>query len=163
MQLALVAAMDKTRVIGVKNQLPWQMPADLAHFKQLTLNKPVVMGRKTFDSIGRPLPQRRNVIITRQQNYQQAGCEVVHSLDEAMQLLQDNEEVMLIGGGELFAQALPHANTLYLTIIDTCVEGDTFFPHWNENEWQQITSTLRHKDEKNPFDCRFITLQRISF
>ncbi len=160
MKISLVVAMDKNRIIGANNQLPWNLPADLAHFKRLTLNKPIVMGRKTFESIGRPLPQRRNIIVTRNVKYSAEGCEVFHSLDAALANLKNEEEVMVIGGGELFNQVLSQASTLYLTIVDAKVDGDVYFPDWNANEWQEVGSQFNEADEKNPFNYTFLTLKR---
>lgn len=160
MKISFVVAMDKNRIIGANNQLPWNLPADLAHFKRLTLNKPIVMGRKTYESIGRPLPQRRNIIVTRNADYAVEGCEVFTSLDAALGNLKGEEEVMVIGGGELFAQVLPQASTLYLTIVDAKVDGDVYFPDWNANEWQEVESQFNEADEKNPFNYTFLTLKR---
>lgn len=160
MKISFVVAMDKNRIIGANNQLPWNLPADLAHFKRLTLNKPVVMGRKTYESIGRPLPQRRNIIVTRNPDYAAEGCEVFTSLDAALAHLKNEEEVMVIGGGELFTQVLPQASTLYLTIVDAKVDGDVYFPDWNANEWQEVESQFNQADEKNPFNYTFLTLKR---
>lgn len=160
MKISFVVAMDKNRIIGANNQLPWNLPADLAHFKRLTLNKPVVMGRKTYESIGRPLPQRRNIIVTRNADYAAEGCEVFTSLDAALAHLKNEEEVMVIGGGELFTQILPQASTLYLTIVDAKVDGDVYFPDWNANEWQEVESQFNEADEKNPFNYTFLTLKR---
>lgn len=160
MKISLVVAMDKNRIIGANNQLPWHLPADLAHFKRLTINKPIVMGRKTYESIGRPLPQRRNIIITRNADFRAEACEVFHSLDAALENLKNEEEVMVIGGGELFAQILSQATTLYLTIVDAKVDGDVYFPDWNANEWQEVESQFNQADEKNPFNYTFLTLKR---
>jgi len=161
MGISIIAAMANNRVIGNKNQLPWQMPADLAHFKQITMGKPIIMGRKTFESIGRPLPGRQNIILTRQEGFKVEGCNVVHSLESALALAKaDQTEVMIIGGSQLFETALPLANKLYLTLIDADIVGDTYFPTWNKEDWQESTKTENTPDEKNQFPYTFITLER---
>ncbi|MFC0309876.1 type 3 dihydrofolate reductase [Gallibacterium trehalosifermentans] len=159
MKLSLIVAMTKNRVIGLENKMPWHLPADLAWFKQNTLNKPVIMGRKTFESIGRPLPQRRNIVLSRQAKAI-AGVEVVASLSQALALVQDQEEVMIIGGGQLFAETLARANRLYLTEIDAELEGDTYFPTLNSDEWQLNFSQTYAADEKNQYACCFKILER---
>ncbi len=160
MLISLIVAMANHRVIGRGNEMPWHMPADLRHFKAVTLGKPVVMGRRTFESIGRPLPGRRNLVSSRNLEWQAAGVEVAPSLDAALALLTDYEEVMIIGGGQLYAEALPRADRLYLTHIDLAVEGDTFFPDYTGYEWQQIELSRHSADEKNPYAYWFETLQR---
>jgi len=161
MIISLIAAMDRNRVIGNNNQLPWYLPADLKHFKAITLNKPIIMGRKTYDSIGKPLPKRRNIVISHQQQLRIPGCEVFSSLDAALQVVGSNEEVMIIGGESLFRMSLSQAHRLYLTIIDHEFKGDIVFPEWDENEWT-IKSSISHKpDEKNKYSYNFIELERI--
>ncbi|MGL6072486.1 dihydrofolate reductase [Craterilacuibacter sp.] len=145
--LTLVVAMANGRVIGVDNQLPWHLPEDLKHFKAVTLGKPIIMGRKTWDSIGRPLPGRRNIVVTRQADWHRAGAEVVHSLPEALALVDDVAEACVIGGGELFSQALALANKLELTRIALDVAGDAWFPHWNENEWQLVACENHQRED----------------
>lgn len=136
--LCLIAAMGENRVIGVDNQLPWRLPGDLKYFKARTLGKPVVMGRKTFESIGRPLPGRLNIVVTRNPDWQAAGVQVAHSLDAALALAAAAapEEIMLIGGAELYRQALPQADVLYLTEIDAEFAGDAFFPEVDLARWR---------------------------
>lgn len=161
-KISLIAAMADNRVIGKDNDMPWHMPADLKHFKQVTLGKPVVMGRRTFESIGRPLPGRKNVVITRNQDWQHTGVEVVNSPSDALALLANEPEVMVIGGGNIYQQFLPMASFLYLTFIDLQVEGDTQFPDWQTvGEWQEIETVKHLKDEKNANDYQFVTLQKI--
>ena len=128
MKLSIVVAMADNRVIGQDNRLPWHLPADLKHFKQLTTGKPILMGRKTWESIGRPLPERTNIVITRDPDYQAAGCTVVHSVDAALRAAEPHSEVMVIGGAELYRQVLPEVSTIYLTQVHADVEGDTVFP-----------------------------------
>jgi dihydrofolate reductase len=147
--LALIVALAQNRVIGRDNQLPWHLPADLKHFKAMTLGKPVIMGRKTWDSIGRPLPGRLNLVVSRQPDLRLEGAEVVHSLDDALQRAEawaraeDAEELMLIGGEQLFAQALDRAQRLYLTRIASAPEGDTFFPEFDQSAWH-LASSIEH-------------------
>lgn len=161
MKIALVAAMANQNVIGLKNQMPWHMPADLAHFKQVTLGKPVIMGRKTYDSIGRLLPGRRNIIISRQPAPQQLAADWVHSIDEALALVADQAEVMIIGGAELYKQMLPRADRLYLTHIDLDTAGDAYFPDYQTAaNWRQISSAEFAADHKNPHSYRFVLLEK---
>lgn len=136
--LALIAARARNGVIGLDNRMPWHLPEDLAYFKRVTLGKPVVMGRKTFESIGRPLPGRLNIVVTRNPDWQAAGVQVAHSLDAALALAAEAvpEEIMLIGGAELYRQALPQADVLYLTEIDAEFAGDAFFPEVDLARWR---------------------------
>ncbi|MEH8166387.1 type 3 dihydrofolate reductase [Aeromonas veronii] len=162
MKISMIAAMAHDRVIGKDNQMPWHLPADLAHFKRVTLGKPVLMGRKTFESIGRPLPGRRNLVISRNPDYQAEGIEVVGSVEAALALLAGSsvEELMVIGGGHLYAEMLPSADCLYLTRIDLAVEGDTRFPAFDDGQWQRIACESHPADEKNPHPYSFETWQR---
>ncbi len=159
-KIALIAALSKNQVIGKDNQLPWNLPNDLQHFKSLTLNKPVVMGRKTFDSIGRPLPKRRNVVITHQTEWQMNGCEVFHSIDVALTALQDETEIMIIGGATLYQQTIAKADILYLTVVDATIEGDAFFPDWNSDEWKILSEEKHSADDRHAFAYTFLTLAR---
>ncbi|EPU1980241.1 type 3 dihydrofolate reductase [Escherichia coli] len=161
MQISMIAAMAHDRVIGLDNQMPWHMPADLAHFKRVTLGKPVLMGRKTFESIGRPLPGRRNLVISRNPAYQAEGVEVIDSVEAALALLGEGvDELMVIGGGHLYGQLLPRADRLYLTRIDLVVAGDTRFPAFDDEQWRLVESEAHPADEKNPHPYRFETWQR---
>ncbi len=160
MRLSIVVAMDSNRLIGKDNELPWQLPADLAFFKKLTTGNTILMGRKTFDSIGRPLPNRRNIVITRNTDIEITGCEVVNSIEEALLLAQREAEVMVIGGAKLYQQILPIADRLYITQIESEFDGDTYFPSYNEAEWFQISLDSREPDEDNHHKCHFITLDR---
>ncbi|AKD38200.1 dihydrofolate reductase [Pasteurella multocida subsp. multocida OH4807] len=157
MTLSLIVAMTKNSVIGKDNQMPWHLPADLAWFKQNTTGKPVIMGRKTFESIGRPLPKRTNIVLSRQP-YTHPGVIWKESLESAIDYVKDSSEVMLIGGGELFKQYLPQADKLYLTEIQTELEGDTYFPAINWDTWHIESETWRPADENNPYDLRFLIL-----
>ena len=161
MLISLIAAMDRDRVIGNKNQLPWHLPADLAHFKKLTRGKPVVMGRKTYESIGKPLPDRVNIILTRDKGFQVDGCVVVHTIDEARVAAGDADEIMVIGGEKIFEQFLPIAGRMYLTFVDAEVAGDVKFPEWNKDEWREAAREEHPADEKNKYSCAFVTLNRV--
>src|SRR3990167_4875952 len=138
MKISLVVAKSKNNVIGKNNQLPWHLPADLKHFKNVTMGKPIIMGRKTFDSIGKPLPGRRNIIISHQPNLFIDGCEVFHSIDDALNAVKTEPEVMVIGGANLYAQILDRANCIYLTVIDAEFDGDTFFSELDQDKWKLI-------------------------
>lgn len=160
-KISMIAAMAKDRVIGKDNDMPWHMPADLAHFKKVTMGKPVIMGRKTFESIGRPLPGRKNIVITRNTDWQADGIEVVTSPELALELVADIAEVMIIGGGNIYQQFLPKASSLYLTFIELDVEGDTKFPDWTEaGTWSQVESEAHQADDKNAHNYQFVTLAR---
>lgn len=162
-KISLIAAMANNRVIGKDNDMPWHLPADLQHFKKMTLAKPVIMGRRTFESIGRPLPGRQNIVITRNSSWSQEGVDVVSSPEQALKLVSDAEEVMIIGGGNIYQQFLSQADRLYLTFIDLNVEGDTCFPDWSEvGVWQQISQQKHLADEKNPYGYEFVILEKNS-
>ncbi len=156
MSLSLIVAIDEQGAIGRNNQLLWHLPADLNWFKQQTLGKPVVMGRKTYDSIGRPLPKRRNIVISRNAAPEIPEVERVQSLQSALSLVENEAEVMVIGGGQIYREALPFANKLYLTRVATTVaDADTFFPQINFSEWSLSLELTYKADEKNGFDMRF--------
>ena len=161
MRLSIVVAMDDNRLIGSKNQLPWHLPADLAYFKKLTTGKSILMGRKTYDSIGRPLPNRRNIVITRNANISIPGCEVVSSIDHALELTKDDPEVMVIGGASLCEQLLPKINRLYITKIDGEFEGDVFFPKYDDFDWLEVSCESHPKDNSNAYSYKFIVLDRV--
>ena len=162
MKLSVIVAMAANRVIGHANRLPWHLPADLKHFKATTLGKPVLMGRKTWESIGRPLPGRINIVITRDTAYEADGCVVVHSLDEAIRAAGETAEAMVIGGAELYRQALPLANKLYLTLVHGEFTGDTRFPQWRQDEWREIERVDHEPDESNLHAYSFLTLERVA-
>ena len=156
--ISLIVAMDKDRVIGVENKLPWHLPADLKRFKELTLGHHMIMGRKTFDSIGRPLPGRTSVIVSRQANYKVEGCKVASSLEAALELSRGDTEIFIIGGGDLFAQALPLADRLYLTEIDLRVgRGDVYFPEISAQAWRETERVTHEPDDKNKFRYTYLT------
>jgi len=160
MRLSIVVAMDDNRLIGNNNQLPWHLPADLAYFKKLTTGKSILMGRKTYDSIGRPLPNRRNIVITRNSKISISGCEVVSSVEKALILTKDEDEVMVIGGASLCEQLLPQINRLYITKIDGEFEGDIYFPQYDDLNWRQVSSESHPKDIANAYSHHFIVLDR---
>jgi len=160
MNIALIAAMANNRVIGLDNQMPWHLPADLQHFKAVTLGKPVIMGRKTYQSIGKALPGRRNIVISRGEA-QSSDAQWVSSIDEALSLTADAEEVMIIGGAEIYRQALPLASRLYLTFIDLTVSGDAYFPDYlSVAQWRQTDAKNFSPDNKNVHSYQFVTLER---
>jgi dihydrofolate reductase len=161
-KIAIVVAMADNRVIGRDNRLPWHLPADLRHFRQVTVGKPVVMGRKTHESIGRPLPERTNIVVTRDRSYQAQGCIVVHSIESALKAAGDREEVMVIGGTDFYQQLLPKADRIYLTLVHTQFEGDARFPELDEREWREVERTDCAPDEKNPWPYSFIRLERVT-
>jgi len=159
--LSMIVAMAHHRIIGADNDMPWHLPADLQHFRRTTMGKPVVMGRKTYESIGKALPGRHNIVITTNPQYTLADASVVFSVDEALALCAKEEEVMIIGGGSIYALLIEHTDTLHLTFIDKDVAGDTQFPDWNEyGQWQEVSREAHHADDKNPHDYEFVTLQR---
>ncbi|WP_261816575.1 type 3 dihydrofolate reductase [Vibrio gallicus] len=159
MVISMIAAMAQDRVIGKENQMPWHLPADFAWFKQCTLGKPVVMGRKTYQSIGRPLPGRQNIVISRDPNLEIEGVSTVTSIEQALALVDGVEEVMIIGGGSIYQSCLQLASRLYLTHIDLVVDGDTQFPQWG-GEWTQTYSQHVTSDEKNAHNMQFVILER---
>jgi dihydrofolate reductase len=152
--------MARNRVIGHNNKLPWHLPADLRHFKELTLGKPIIMGRKTWESLPGLLPGRRHIIVTRQQAYVAKGAETASDLESAIALAGDVDEVMIVGGATLYAEALGIADRLYMTLVDADIEGDTRFPDFDLDAWQVIAESSAPADGKNPYDLRFQTLER---
>ncbi|GAB1260714.1 type 3 dihydrofolate reductase [Aurantivibrio plasticivorans] len=166
MKIALIVAMADQRVIGGGNKLLWQLPEDLKFFKRTTLGKPVIMGRKTYESIGRPLPERTNIVVTRQSDWDADGVTVVHSVDDALSLASDlpliegREEVMVIGGAQIYKEALPLVQRMYLTRVDAQFDGDAFFPDFNNDEWNEVECLDHRSDSRNPYNYSFITLER---
>ena len=156
--ITLVAAMAEGNVIGLNNTMPWHLPEDLKHFKATTLGKPVIMGRKTFDSIGRPLPGRQNIVITRQADWQRDGVTVVHSLPDALALAANVDEVCVIGGADVYRQALPLADRLCLTHITLSVVGDATFPQWQADEWLSVSGEVQ--TAANGLQYQFVDYQR---
>lgn len=161
MEISIVVARTKNKVIGKDNQMPWHLPVDLAWFRQNTVGKPVIMGRKTYESIGRLLPKRPNIILSRS-GFEVEGAYSATSLEQAVELAKsfaNTDEIMIIGGGELFKQAIPKADKLYLTEIQAEIEGDTFF-EFDEENWQLSEEKWSEIDENNPYRCRFMILKR---
>lgn len=160
MIISIIVAMDKNRVIGKDNKMPWHLSSDLKRFKQLTMGKPIIMGRKTFESIGKPLPGRINIILTKDANYKQEGCIVVHSVDEALKFCEGNNEVMVIGGAKVYMLFLPMTKKIYLTLVDGEYEGDTYFPEIDMKKWEEVRIEEHFKDDNNPYSFSFIELGR---
>lgn len=155
-KLSLIVAMDKNRLIGNANQLPWHLPADLAFFKRTTMGKPVVMGRKTFESIGRPLPGRRNIVITRNSHFIADGCQIVSDIDTALAICEVDDEVMLIGGASLYEQTIARATAMYVTEIDHVFNGDTWFPEFSQQHWTIVDRQEFAADDSNPYAFSFV-------
>lgn len=155
--ISILVAMDKDGLIGKDNDLPWRLPNDLKYFKQLTTKHTILMGRKTYESIGRPLPNRTNVVLTRNKDFQPEGCKVVHSVEEVQKLFKEdtNDEVFVIGGSDIFKLLLPFTDRLYITRIDESFEGDTFFPEIDFDNWNLVSKEQGEKDENNPYDYYF--------
>lgn len=162
MILSLVVAMAENNVIGKNGTMPWHLPADLRHFRAVTTGKSVIMGRKTYESIGKPLPNRRNLVISRTPDFSALGCEVVTSLDQALQACAGEAEVMIIGGGQIYAEALPRAQRIYLTRIQARIEGDTTFPDLTPSQWREVKRTMTPPDGKNAYACAFTVLERVT-
>jgi len=156
----MIAAMGRDRVIGLNNKMPWHLPADLQWFKKTTLGSPVIMGRKTYDSIGRPLPGRLNIILSRNKKLEIEGCTVVNSLEAALLAAEGAKEVFITGGAHLYEKFLGDAARLYLTLIDADFEGDTYFPEYTQYEWHEIERLENAADENNPYPFSFVTLER---
>lgn len=163
MRLSIIVAMSENRVIGRDNQLPWHLPADLKRFKQLTTGHAVIMGRKTFDSIGKPLPNRRNIIVTRDRDFRAGGIDIAHSLDEAIALARHEEEVFIAGGAEIFREAASGADRIYLTLVHANVEGDVFFPDIDWNEWTLVEDERHEADEAHAYAMSFRRYERVRF
>jgi len=161
MNISIIVALSENNVIGVNNKLPWHLSADLKRVKTVTMGHHLIMGRKTFESFGKPLPGRTNVIITRNKNFKAEGCIVVASLNEALEKSKHDDQVFVFGGGEIFREALPLVRKIYMTRVHTRVEGDTYFPQLHPDEWKEISRQDFGADEKNDFPFSFIDLERI--
>jgi dihydrofolate reductase len=159
--LGLVAAIADNGVIGLENRLPWHLPADLAHFKQLTLDKTIVMGRRTWESLPGLLPRRRHIVLSRDPAFRPQGCLVVDSLDAAMVAAGPVPELLIVGGAALYAEALPRADRLYLTLVHSAIDGDTRFPNWDPADWKEVSCNTRPADERNPYAMTFLELHRV--
>ena len=162
MRISIIVAMDEGRVIGKEGGMPWHLPADLKFFKSITMGKPIIMGRSTYESIGRPLPGRTNIVITRNTDFQAEGCRLAHSVDDALAMAQEvsAEEAMIIGGGGIYEQTLDRTDRLYLTQIAAHLIGDTHFPVINPEEWQEVSRRVHTADGDSPFDLTFVVLDR---
>ena len=164
MIVSIIAAMDRKRGIGVDNKLPWRLSADLKRFRELTMGHHIIVGRKTFESIGRPLPGRRMIVVTRDRNYKAEGCDLAHSVEDAARLARERgeSEVFICGGAEIYAQSIGIVDRMYLTFVDAEVAADTFFPEFDEREWSELESVYRPADEKNQYPFTFKLLVRRS-
>lgn len=163
MIISFIVAMDERRGIGLHNKLPWHLPADLAFFKKVTTGHTILMGRKTFESIGRPLPKRRNVVLTRDRQFTAEGCDIVHSVEEAIERYgadNENGELFVIGGAEVFRLFMPYADKLYITEIAHRFEADTFFDPIERSDWYVLSREKGPRDDKNPYDYEFVTYER---
>ena len=160
MKLSLVVAMDSNRVIGCDDDLPWRLSSDLKYFRSITMGKPVAMGRKTHESIGKPLSGRENIVLTRLLAYQAEGCTVVNSIDELLDYCHDEEEVMITGGAKVYQLFIDHVDRMYITEVHTEVEGDTFFPAFNTDEWREISRENHLANDSNEYDYSFVVLER---
>ncbi|REA57916.1 dihydrofolate reductase [Dyadobacter luteus] len=162
MLISIIVAVSENGVIGKDNQLIWRLPNDLKRFKALTLGHPMIMGRKTFESIGKPLPGRTSIVITRNQDFKADGILVVHSLEEALTEARkiEQQEVFIIGGGELYKQALPITDKLYITEVETVTNGDTFFEISNPEQWEEIERTVHQADDRHIFSFNFVNYSK---
>lgn len=159
--VTLIAAMGNNRAIGLDGRMPWHLPAELQHFKQATMGKAIIMGRKTWQAIGRPLPGRQNIVISRNPGFVAKGADVTDSLESALEIAEANE-IMIIGGGQLYSLALPLADAMILTLIDIEAQADTWFPAWDEGQWTQTDENRFPADENNELAYRIVQLQRVS-
>ena len=166
MKIVLIAAFAQNRVVGINNTLPWHLPEDLKYFKRTTSGKAIIMGRKTYDSIGRPLPNRTNIVISRNSDFQAEGVRVVASLEAAIELakevnfINDVQEVMIIGGASIYEAALPIADRLYLTHVHAEIEGDAYFPEVNFKQWLEVSREDYQASDKNPYDYSFVVYDK---
>ncbi len=160
MEISLVVAAADNGVIGKQGKIPWRQPADQAYFRRVTKGHPIIMGRATYESIGRPLPDRQNIVVTHQLDYKALGCQVVHSVEEGLQVAQDPDEICIIGGGVIYEQSLSLANKIHLTRIHTTIDhGDAFF-HYDQTEWIEVSTERHAADHKNQYDYTFSVLTR---
>lgn len=163
MRLSLIAAIDEGHLIGAEGGLPWHLPADMKNFRATTMGKPIIMGRTTYESIGKPLDGRTNVVITRNADYKVDGCIVTHTIEDAIKAAESTgaDEAIVIGGGQLYNQLLEQSDRLYLTLIRAHLVGDTHFPDYTQYEWEEVSNTKFHADDKNAFDMNFIVFDRV--
>ena len=160
MIISMIAALARNGVIGKEMGLPWRLPSDLKRFKSITMGKPIIMGRRTHESIGRPLPGRRNIVVTRNRRFRAQGCTVVYSVDAALEAATGSEEVVIIGGAELYRQLFPRAERLYLTLIDREFDGDTYFPEFDRSEWTEVLAESVEPSKDTPHPYQFVILER---
>lgn len=160
MIISLIAAMDRKQLIGDRNQLPWRLPADFAHFRSVTMGKPVLMGRKTYESIGKPLPGRKNIVLSTRHGLNLEGVDVASDLSHAIALASEAQELMVIGGSAVYALCLPIADKLYITQVEGVFEGDAWFPRVDWAKWQICSETVSEIDERNAYRCRFVTYEK---
>lgn len=161
MNISIIAAVSRNNVIGYKNALLWHLPEDMEYFQKMTMGKPIIMGDKTFESIGKALPKRTNIVLSKDQSYKAPGCIVAHSIEEALQIAsKENKEIMIIGGESIYKQFLPLANKMYLTLIAANFKGDAYFPEYNKKEWEEIKRTNHPADKKNPHPYSFVILEK---
>ena len=159
-RLSLIVAIARNGVIGRDNDLPWHLPADLQFFKRTTSGHTIILGRRNYESIGRPLPDRTNIVITRDKNYKAEGCLVAHSIDEAITLAGDDEEIFVIGGAQIYAQALDRVERMYITEVDTDVEGDVLFPKFDKTQWRECSRESHKPDDNNEYGFDFVVFER---
>ena len=161
MEIAIIVAMTPQGLIGKGNQIPWHQPADLQHFKKLTMGYPIVMGRKTFESLSCLLPGRQHIVLTRNQEFSAIGCDVALSWEQVQSYSKDASKVFVIGGADIYKFTLPQAKELYVTMVYVELEGEIYFPEWDESDWKEVARKFRAKDNKNKFDMEFIQYRRV--
>lgn len=159
MTISIIAAIGRNRVIGAGNSLPWKFSADMKHFRELTIGKTLIMGSRTYDSIGKPLPGRKIIVLTNNKDYKAPGCQVAFSIKEALGMVKD-EEVIIAGGASIYKQFLEIADKMYLTFIDADFEGDVYFPDYDENLWEETERVKKEKDEQNEYSCSFVIFKK---
>ena len=160
--ISIIVAMGRNRAIGRDNSLVWHLPADLKHFKETTMGKPLIMGRKTFESVGKPLPGRTNVVVTRSKEFSAPGCIIADSLEQALSKVDGEPEIFIAGGGEIYRQAIPLTDKMYITIIDHDFDADTHFPKFSEKEWKIVEENYQPANQKNQYPMVFRTYERRS-
>ena len=158
---SIIVAMDLNSVIGKDNQLPWRLPRELQYVKQTTMGHPIILGRKNYEAIGRPLPGRRNIVMTRDPHFSAEGCEIAHSVEEVYKLCEGEEEIFIFGGEQIYQLFMDQTDKMYITVIHHEFEGDTFFPEWNPSEWREVSKVQGITDEKNPYIYFYHVYERI--
>lgn len=160
MNLTLIAAMSENRVIGRDNDLPWHLPRDLKHFKELTKGHHIIMGRRTFQSMGKALPHRTNIVVTTQEDFKAPGCIIVHTLEDAIRKAEGDNQPFIVGGGKIYKQALAYADSIELTIVHAKLEGDTYFPEISEDQWELTKKESHSPDEKHDYGFDFLSYRK---